>query len=140
MPAYNKEVTYTPAQQEEFSQLVNARLRALDWTRKEASEVAGVSTEQVSALSRTAPTGMPYGYFLKVMLALDIDLYEVCELLGLDTEVKEQMTKNPTRYPNAYLHFGGKKEKDPLTSLVKTLPSAKQEQARNLIEAILRNV
>ncbi len=136
---YDRDVVYTAEQQEAFSQEVNKRLRTLGWNRIQAAEAAGVQVEKVSALARTAPPGMAYGTFLKVMLALDIDLYEVCELLGLTDEVKRLAQEDPAHHPNARKYLGGKRGSDPMTALVSALPEEKREGARRMIDAILRN-
>ncbi|GHO45204.1 hypothetical protein [Ktedonospora formicarum] len=137
--AYEKDIVFTPEQQEALAQLVNDRLRAFDWTRKEAAENANIAPDKVSVLSRTAPAGMPYGYFLKVMLILDIDLYQVCKLLGLTEEVEKTMKHWPDKYPNARRGLS-QESSDPLTALISTLPAQKQAQARSVIEAVLKSI
>ncbi|WP_201372115.1 hypothetical protein [Ktedonobacter robiniae] len=137
--AYEKDIVFNAEQQEALAQLVNDRLRAFDWTRKEAAEKANIMPDKVSVLSRTAPAGMPYGYFLKVMLILDIDLYQVCKLLGLTEEVEREMQFWPDKYPNARRGLA-QESSDPLTALVATLPAHKQDQARKVIEAILTTI
>lgn len=138
MTTYERNITYSAEQQEAFSQLVNDRLRALGWSRAAAAEKAGIPVDKVQALARTVPPGMSFGYFVKACLALDIDLYSVAELLGLDTEVKELM-HDQEHYPNARRGFS-QEGVDPLDALVNTLPGDRREKARGLIEMIIRNV
>lgn len=140
---YTRDVTFNAQQQEAFAQLVRDKLSQLGWTRAQAAEKAGVLSDKVSVLAKTAPTGMPYGYFLKVLLALDIDLYQAVQILGLDTDVRELMNDPATahQFPNAHRHLGGGDLGiDPLTALVQTLPPEKQDSTRRMISAILANM
>jgi len=136
---YEKDIVYGPETQEALAQLVSDRLKERELTRKEAAAMVNITADKLSILSRTAPAGMPYGYFLKAMLGLDIDLYQVCRLLHLTEEVEELARKEPENYVN-FRRAMGEGEGDPLTTFVKTLPTEKQERARVMIQTILENM
>lgn len=128
---------FSPEQQEAFAAVVRAQLRRLDLTREEAAERGGIHRMHMGTLSRTAPTGLSYVVFLKACLILDLDLYEVCTLLGLDHEVRAAMRDHLTHYPNTRFHL------QPFRSLdarVASLPTEKREKAKEMIDAVLRNV
>lgn len=98
-------MNFTDEQRQAFSNLVLAKMRERGWTRQTVAELAGVNSDLTGTLTRTMPDGMRVIPWIKVMLVLDIDIYEAIRILGLDAHVRELRDRPEFKdsFPNSHL-------------------------------------